>query len=162
MCNCNDPTLSPAANSAKCWSIAGLIIGILGCLNFINGVSGAAGGAAGVLFIVSASMIMCCTKADNANCMFKAATVIMIINLILNVVSIALFAVALAGTQSVSNQIQGPNSQGSSIFQAVVGFALTWLYVSIGICAVVTIYAAICTYKYCKAIGSSPASGAAA
>jgi len=154
MCNCNDPNLPTEANAAKGWCIASLVIGIIGCINFLGGTNGLLGGVGGLLMIVAGAMPICCIKSEkgtggNAGCIYKGSFACLLLAAILEVVCIAMIGIALSAVNEVD--VNGLNK--------LRDFALTILYIAVGITAIVFVFASIAAYKCLRAFQAIASNG---
>ena len=105
MCG-SSPNLTAEGNSAKRWSIAVLVFGILGCLNFLSGLPGIFPGIVAVLQVVAASIVLCCGPKSltqgEGSCQYQAAAIMVFIVGGLECVCVLLIILAMAAVGQVS------------------------------------------------------------
>jgi len=106
MCSDN-PNMPKEVNKAKCFVISCFVFSIFSMMGFASGTPGVIGGVCGLLACFGSSILMCCapTRIEEGNCKFTAASVLLLIAGIIQLVMGVLVVVGLVAVLSAINAV---------------------------------------------------------
>jgi len=105
MCTDN-PDMPKEANKAKCFVVACFVFSVFSMIGFFSGTWGTIGAICGILACIASSMLMCCAPktVDRGSCKFTAASVLLLLAGIIQLIMGIIVIYVLMGTLNEVNE----------------------------------------------------------